>query len=550
MIAARKTTTLTNTAASPAPSPLLAAFDGLASPSSLPAHRVAVSSGPADAPSTAATFEQVATRARARARRLLTLLGRETLSGERVALLVSPGLDWVESLFSVVLAGGMAVPLSPLHPAAELAYFVGDADVAAVILGDDLSDRRVTFLEVGRRVITPEELDEAGDSGSSLSSLSSLSLPPRHGSDGALMLYTSGTTGRPKGAVLTDENLATQARLLGVAWALSHEDVLLHALPLHHMHGVAIAFFSAFFAGAHTHFLPRFDALTVWASLPHATIFMGVPTMYHRLLEAFDTASPDEQTRYRTAASALRLSTSGSAALPVSLAEGWAKLHGRIPLERFGMTEIGVGASNPLGEGRLAGTVGTPLATVELRIVDEHFVDVPDGSPGEILIAGPSVFAGYFRRTEATQAAFHGAYFRTGDTAQRDPSGAIRILGRTSVDILKSGGYKLSALEIEETLREHPLVTDVAVVGVPDPRWGDRVVAVVVPRLEAGTPRASAPTADDLRAFCKERLAPYKVPRDFLVQGHLPRNALGKVMKPVLREAVIKAEEERPDGAR
>jgi malonyl-CoA/methylmalonyl-CoA synthetase len=516
------------------------------------AHHLALSTGFLQAtperPRLEATFAAVVASSRRRAHGLLRLLGRETLAGERVALLVSPGLDWVDSLFAIVLAGGTAVPLSSLHPPAELAYFVDDADVAAVILGDDLDDRRVTFLEVGRRVITPTELDAA--SGSSRNrheneAAGAGPLPPRHAADGALMLYTSGTTGRPKGAVLTDENLATQARLLGAAWGLSKDDVLLHTLPLHHMHGVAIAFLSTFFAGARTHFLPRFEATLVWNALEHATLFMGVPTMYHRLLEVFERASEDEQARYRAHASALRLSTSGSAALPVSLAEGWAKLHGRIPLERFGMTEIGVGASNPLGEGRLAGTVGHPLDTVELRIVDEHFVDVPDGTPGEILIAGPSVFAGYFRRTEATQASFHGRYFRTGDTAQREPSGAIRILGRTSVDILKSGGYKISALEIEEILREHPLVTDAAVVGVPDPRWGDRVVAVVVPRLEPGTPRAAAPTADDLRAFCKERLAPYKVPRDFLVQGHLPRNALGKVTKTVLRDAVIEAEAAR-----
>jgi malonyl-CoA/methylmalonyl-CoA synthetase len=503
------------------------------------ADTLAISSGAPATPLEQATFGAVVAQSQRRARALLHVLGRETLGGERVALLLSPGLDWVVSLFAIVAAGGMAVPLSPLHPPAELAYFVDDADVAAVILGDDLADRRVTFLEVGRRVLAPSDLDNDP---------STATLPVRHGSEGALMLYTSGTTGKPKGAVLTDENLATQARLLKLAWGLSPADVLLHALPLHHMHGVAIAFFSAFFAGTRTHFLPRFEANAVWQGLAHATIFMGVPTMYHRLLETYEQAGADEQARYRAHAAALRLSTSGSAALPVSLAEGWAKLHGRIPLERFGMTEIGVGASNPLGEGRLAGTVGVPLDTVELRLVDEHFVDVADGAPGEILIAGPSVFAGYFRRTEATQASFHGRYFRTGDTAQREPSGAIRILGRTSVDILKSGGYKLSALEIEETLREHPLVTDAAVVGVPDPRWGDRVVAVVVPRLEPGTPRAAAPTAEELRAFCKERLAPYKVPRDFLVQGHLPRNALGKVTKTVLRDAVIKAEQDRPDA--
>lgn len=475
------------------------------------------------------TFERLLAESRGLARALCRRLGdRPSLSGERVALLVSPGISWVRTLFAIVYAGGVAVPLSPLHPVSELAYFADDADVAAVFLSADLDDRRGAF--AGRLVLSPDEL----------SPLEEGPLPTRGSGDTALMLYTSGTTGRPKGALLTDENLATQARLVAAAWRVSPNDRLLHALPLHHMHGVAIAFFTAFFAGAETHFLPRFDAQRVWDALPTATLFMAVPTMYHRLFEALDAAPPELATAWAASARGLRLATSGSAALPVTLAERWATLTGRIPLERFGMTEIGVGASNPLHGERVAGTVGQPLESVVLRIVDERFADVADGDPGEILIGGPSVFAGYFRRPDATAAAFHDGFFRTGDTARRDPArgGAIQILGRTSVDILKSGGYKLSALEIEEALRLHPSVVDVAVIGIPDERWGDRVVAVVHPRdaqLDEGS----------LRAFCREQLAPYKIPRDFVIGRELPRNALGKVQKTALRDALI-AENARP----
>jgi malonyl-CoA/methylmalonyl-CoA synthetase len=470
------------------------------------------------------SFEILLAEARALAHGLLAQLGaRPSLSGDRVAILVSPGLDWVRAVFGVLYAGGVAVPLSPLHPVNELAYFADDADVSAVLLANDLADRKAAFAD--RLVLDPAGLRA-----------DARPLPSRGRHDAALMLYTSGTTGRPKGAVLTDENLATQARLVGSAWEVSSADRLLHTLPLHHMHGVAIAFFTAFFAGAETRFFPRFDAAQVWAALGDITIFMGVPTMYHRLFEHFDQTDDEARARHTAHARALRLATSGSAALPVSLAERWSAITGRIPLERFGMTEIGVGASNPLHGERVAGTVGRPLDSVVLRIVDESFVDVAPGSSGEIIIGGPSVFAGYFRRPEATAAAFRDGFFLTGDTACFEPDGAVRILGRTSVDILKSGGYKLSALEIEETLREHSTVVDVAVVGVPDVRWGDRVVAVVHtrdPEIEG------AAAVDGLRAFCKERLAPYKVPRDFVLVASLPRNALGKVQKTQLRDELV-----------
>jgi malonyl-CoA/methylmalonyl-CoA synthetase len=291
------------------------------------------------------------------------------------------------------------------------------------------------------------------------------------------------------------------------------------------MHGLAIALLSAVGAGATTRFVRpaagAFDARSTWDALHGCTVFMAVPTIHARLFAALDTADQETRDRWASYARSLRLVTSGSAALPVTTGERWRELTGEYPLERFGMTEIGVGASNPLApEARRPGTVGKPLPTVGTRVVDD-----------ELWIAGPSVFAGYHGRPEATREAFvvedGERWFKTGDTVSFDADGYLRILGRTSVDILKSGGYKISALEIEETLREHSAVAEVAVVGVPDPAWGDRIVACIVARDGCD----AQCTEDAIRAFAKERIAPYKVPKQVVRMKELPRNAVGKVLK-------------------
>jgi malonyl-CoA/methylmalonyl-CoA synthetase len=450
---------------------------------------------------------------------------RASLEGERVAVLVSPGADFVASVMGIVLAGGTGVVLTPLYPERERAYFCEDAAVRTLVVSADMRDTALAHTE-GRRVVSPSEVDASG----------ALGALPERPNDPALQLYTSGTTGRPKGAVLTHENLATQQSAVGRAWGFSRDDILLHTLPLHHMHGLVIALFSALGAGACTRFHP-FEAKAVWDEMARSTVFMGVPAMYQRLVVAYEGADLETRARWERHARGLRLATSGSAALPTTLGEAFRKVSGAYPLERFGMTEIGVGLTNPLVGERRPGTVGLPLETVETRIVDEHFVDA---TQGELLVRGPSVFAGYFQRPDETRAAFVDdptggrPWFRTGDTVTRDAGpegapGAFRILGRTSVDILKSGGYKLSALEIEEVLREHAAVLDAAVVGLPDEAWGERVVACLLVR--DGHAR---PTEDELRAFCRERLAPYKVPKSFLVREALPRNPLGKVVKPSL----------------
>jgi malonyl-CoA/methylmalonyl-CoA synthetase len=451
-----------------------------------------------------------------RADRVATALleGRRSLEGERVAMLVSPGADFGACFFGVLRAGGVVVVLSPLHPPPETRYFCEDAGVRTVITSADLA-AHVAFLAPERRVVLAETLG--------IGLRARVAASPA-GDDAALQLYTSGTTGKPKGAVITHDNLATQQRLLAEAWGWKPDDVLLHVLPLHHMHGLAIAWLSAIGVGATTRFLSGFGARPTWEAMADASVFMAVPTIHAKLFTAFDAEGEKSRERWTRSARALRLVTSGSAALPVTIGDRWTALAGAYPLERFGMTEIGVGTTNPLDPaGRRPGTVGRRLPTVQTRIVDD-----------ELWIAGPSVFAGYHGKEEATREAFvleaGTRWFKTGDTVAQGDDGYVRILGRTSVDILKSGGYKLSALEIEEVLREHPAVAEVAVVGLPDATWGERVVACVVPR--AG--REAECAEDVLRGFARERLAPYKVPRTVVTMQELPRNAVGKVMKPVL----------------
>lgn len=455
-----------------------------------------------------------------RARRLGSALleGKPSLAGERIGLLVEPGAAFVHSLFAIFRSGGCAVVLSPLHPAAETAYFLADAGIRTVVASARLQDRLPK--DAPLQILSPE----AGSW--------ERALPEVSDEDAALQVYTSGTTGKPKGAVLTHANLAAQQSALNAAWEMRADDLLLHCLPLHHVHGLSIALLNVLGAGGAARMLDGFDAATVWEAMGESTVFMAVPTIYARLLAAWDAAPPQTQQRWAAHAQNLRLATSGSAALPVTLGERWRALTGTFPLERYGMTEIGVALSNPLAPaGRIPGSVGAPLPSVRVRIVDEA------GQPadaGELWVAGPSVFPGYFRRdSEGAFTLVDGQrYFRTGDTVERAADGTVRILGRTSVDILKSGGYKLSAIELEELLRGHPAIAEVAVVGIPDEVWGQRVIACAIPR--PGHPFEE----EAIRAWVKERAAAYKVPRHVLPFEALPRNAMGKVVKPELVRVV------------
>jgi malonyl-CoA/methylmalonyl-CoA synthetase len=344
-----------------------------------------------------------------------------------------------------------------------------------------------------------------------------------------MILYTSGTTSRPKGAVTTHANITAQIVSLVEAWEWSADDRILLCLPLHHVHGIINVVSCALWSGATCRMLPRFDANAVWDRIADGdiTLFMAVPTVYAKLIAAWDADSPARRAELTQACARLRLMVSGSAALPVSTLQRWKEISGHTLLERYGMTEIGMALSNPLRGERVPGSVGRPLPNVEVQLVGENGKPVPPGTAGEIEVRGPGVFSEYWAKPDATREAFRDGWFRTGDTAVVE-NGRYRVLGRTNVDILKTGGHKVSALEIEETLREHPAVAECAVVGVPDAEWGERVAAAVV--LNEG----DVLDLTSFRAWAKEFLATHKLPSRLLVLDALPRNALGKVMKPAV----------------
>jgi malonyl-CoA/methylmalonyl-CoA synthetase len=444
--------------------------------------------------------------------------GAGGLGGAPVGFLAGPGPGHLATLLGILRAGGLAVPLSPLHTRLELEYQVANAAPATLLA---TAGQRATLEAAagGRRVESLEEA-AAGAGGP---------LPPPPGAgDPAIMLYTSGTTGRPKGVRLSHAAVAATVASLETAWRWRSDDRLLHVLPLHHTHGLIVAALGALWAGAEARFVP-FEAAAVWEALADGiTVFMAVPTIYAKLMEAYRAADPERRARWAAGAARLRLFTSGSAALPASLLEAFRAATGQTILERYGMTEIGMALSNPYDEvgARVPGAVGTPLPGVEVDIVRDDGPPAPDGEPGELRVRSTQMFSGYHGDPAATAASFDEAgRFRTGDTGVRDGAGVVRLLGRTSVDIIKSGGYKISALEIEAALRDHPAVAEVAVIGEPDETWGEQIAACIVARAGASL------SLDELQAFARERLAVYKVPRALRLLPELPRNAMGKVMK-------------------
>jgi malonyl-CoA/methylmalonyl-CoA synthetase len=437
--------------------------------------------------------------------------GRETLDEARVAFLIPPSAEWVVTQWAIWRAGGIAVPLSPSHPRAEIEYVLADADVSIVVVAPELADR---VAGVNVRLI------EVGSSGPSRE------LPGP--ADRAMILYTSGTTGKPKGVVSTHGNIEAQIKAMVAAWEWTRDDRTLLVLPLHHVHGIVNVVCTALWNGASCEMAPRFEAYDAWRRIidGNLTVFMAVPTVYARLTAAWEQASPDEQRAMSDACRRMRLMVSGSAALPVTVLERWREISGHTLLERYGMTEIGMGLTNPLHGLRAPGHVGFPFPSVEIRLVDESGTPLPnDDEPGEIEVRGPSVFSEYWGRPEETRDAFHDGWFRTGDVALREPSG-YRILGRRSTDIIKSGGYKVSALEIEEVLRTHPRVAECAVVGVPDAEMGERISAAI--ELRDGDDLSLA----ELREWLKDRLARYKIPAACRTVAALPRNQMGKIVKP------------------
>jgi len=449
------------------------------------------------------------------------LAGREDLLEERVAFAITPGFPWVATQWGIWRAGGIAVPLPLNSPRPELEYLIEDCGASTVVF-DSAAAPQLSPIAAAR-AIRAFSWDQIHGGPRPEAQACSLKVASERR---AMILYTSGTTSRPKGVVTTHANITAQIMTLVEAWEWSADDRVVLCLPLHHVHGIINVVCCALWAGATCQMLPRFSADAVWHCIAEGrvTLFMAVPTIYAKLIATWEASSAEWRAVLSQACARLRLMVSGSAALPVSTLRRWKEISGHTLLERYGMTEIGMALSNSLRGERVPGSVGRPLPGVEVRLVGENGEPVPPGTPGEIEVRGAGVFREYWGQPEATRAAFRDGWFRTGDAAVIE-NGVYRIVGRMSTDILKTGGHKVSALEIEEVLRQHPAVAECAVVGAPDAEWGERVGAAVVLKHGAALDLRS------LRAWARESLASYKVPSRLLVLDSLPRNAMGKVIK-------------------
>ncbi|KAL7793228.1 acetyl-CoA synthetase-like protein [Trichoderma ceciliae] len=531
--------------------------------------------------------------------RLLEARGKSSgddLDGERVALLVENSYDYVVALLAILAARSIAVPLSPAFPVPELEYVLNHSEVSLLVSSPKFASKAQQVLAADL-ASKPAHLELPKHTESAVAAREQVPFEDnaRPGQAG-LMLYTSGTTNKPKGVLLPLSVLTAQARSLHEAWEYSPADHLLHLLPLHHIHGVVNAILTPLIAGSSVEFMFPFNADAVWNRLaapflpaspqstngingdvaskpskPKVTFFTAVPTIYARLLNSHKSLPPPVQDASRQAVSPsnLRLNISGSAALPTPIKTAWASLsNGNILLERYGMTEVGMALSCGLSSAdRVDASVGWPLPSVQARLVDFDTAEVilpgqelgPEGRErsGEIQLRGPTVFKEYWRNPAATEKEFtapdpdgRGPWFKTGDVAvrRRVPSAGLNsaaqpwaqgplyfIQGRKSADIIKTGGEKVSALEIERELLSLPEVAEAAVVAVPSGSWGQKVGAVVV--LDRSV--ADKWTPLEMRRALKSRLANYKIPQVMKVVDSIPRNAMGKINKKELVKAIF-----------
>jgi malonyl-CoA/methylmalonyl-CoA synthetase len=432
---------------------------------------------------------------------------------DRIAIWAHPTMDSIVGLIGSLAAGVTTIPLNPDTGEAELAHILADARPKAIFSADPERDRARTpgipvhsFLLAGRSLVTHR--------------LAATRTP----NDPLLVLYTSGTTGAPKGAVLSATNIAATLDGLQAAWALTPSDTIVHALPLFHAHGLVFGLLGALRVGACLHFIPKFTPQAVARAL-HGDdrVLYAVPTMYRRLIDAADK---DPQVREGLAAA--RLLVSGSAALPAREHARIEAVTGQRVCERYGLSETLVNAAVRHDGERRAGYVGLPLENVELKLVDDerHTLSAQDDETiGEIAVRGPNVFLGYLNRAEATLAVLDAdGWFYTGDLGTRAPDGYLRIVGRRGTDLIKTGGFKVGAGEVESALLEHPAVSEAAVVGAPDADLGERIVAFVVVHDQP-------PLAAVLIEHVAKQLAKHKRPREVRFISSLPRNALGKVLK-------------------
>ncbi len=445
-------------------------------------------------------------------RHVEALGARGVAVGDRIGVWTQPALETLVALVAHAAAGYVSVPIDPKLGDGELAHVLADAAPRWCVAAElSTVAGRTGTIETIRTVI-------ADGCGPAIAPVPIQDTP-------ALVLYTSGTTGAPKGALITDRNIASNLDMLARAWGWTSDDVVVHALPMFHVHGLVLGLFGSLRRGGALRWVPRFvvDDLVGAVRDHERAILFAVPTMYHRVCDAAEHAPAIEAT-LRTA----RLLVSGSAPLPVRDHERIERLAGQRVIERYGLTETLINCSTRHDGDRRPGVVGSPLDGVELRLVDDDRRPIDGDEMGEIAVRGPHVFAGYLNRDEATRAVLdRDGWFYTGDLATRSADGQLRIVGRRSTDIIKCGGFKVGAGEVETALLEHAEISEAAVIGVPDDDLGERIVAFVVLR--------SAVDPAAIEAHVANRLSPHKRPRDVRVVDALPRNAMGKIQKSALR---------------
>ena len=452
------------------------------------------------------------------------LLDKEDdLSEARIAFLATDGFDYVSIQWAIWRAGGVAVPLCLSAAEPELEYTLSNSGASQVVATSESASKLESLCEsLNLPLLLVEEMDSAPEK-----ALPEVSLDRR-----AMILYTSGTTSKPKGVVSTHANIQSQIETLVKAWEWQSTDRIPLFLPLHHIHGIINVLSCALWVGGTIEAYPGFKLNVIFDRVAAGafTVFMAVPTIYVKLIQALEALSEAERDPIIRGFGDMRLMVSGSAALPASVHEQWTALTGQKLLERYGMTEIGMALSNPFHGERRPGAVGQPLPLVEVRLKSETGELVTnEGEPGEIQVRGPGVFDEYWNRPEVTAESFDDGWFLTGDMAVIE-TGYYRIMGRLSVDIIKSGGYKLSALEIEATLLQHPEIRECAVIGIPDDTWGEAVAVAAVLSDQ------SELDLEKLRSWCRDKLSAYKIPKHLLVVENLPRNAMGKVTKQPIKK--------------
>ena len=459
--------------------------------------------------------------------RLATRLGQLGVRpGDRVAVQVEKSPEALFLYLACLQIGAIYLPLNTAYTGPELAYFFADARPGLIVGTTKMAPAILEIAQgLGNALVRTLDQDGSGSLMDGLASLEiTLSVLETSPDDVAAMLYTSGTTGRSKGAMLTHLGLISNAEVLTQEWGFTAKDILLHTLPIFHVHGLFVACGCAFLSGARMLFHASFDAEKALDHFAQATVFMGVPTYYSRLL-----ASPRLNA---SAAANMRLFVSGSAPLLPETFHHFRERTGHTILERYGMTETGMNTSNPLRGERRVGTVGQPLPGIALRIADDTGKSLKPGEVGVIEVKGPNLLKGYWQNPEKTTEAFRqDGYFITGDVAYEDPDGYICIVGRAS-DMIISGGYNVYPKEIETIIDEQPGVTESAVIGIPHPDFGEAVIAIIRPQNPANPPDSAL-----ILATLKKTLAGFKIPKKMIFVDDLPRNTMGKVIKAELRKA-------------